>query len=28
VKRPLTEEEKRHVQEGVDNYIRLAREHR
>lgn len=28
VKRPLTEEEKRHVQEGVENYIRLARDHR
>jgi carbonic anhydrase/acetyltransferase-like protein (isoleucine patch superfamily) len=28
VKRPLTEEEKRHVQAGVENYIRLGREHR
>jgi len=28
VKRPLTDEEKRHVQEGVANYIRLGREHR
>jgi len=28
VKRPLTEEEKRQVQEGVANYIRLGREHR
>lgn len=28
VKRPLTDEEKRHVQEGVENYIRLCREHR
>jgi carbonic anhydrase/acetyltransferase-like protein (isoleucine patch superfamily) len=28
VKRPLTEEEKRHVQEGVEIYIRLGREHR
>jgi carbonic anhydrase/acetyltransferase-like protein (isoleucine patch superfamily) len=28
VKRPLSEEEKRHVQEGVENYIRLCREHR
>jgi carbonic anhydrase/acetyltransferase-like protein (isoleucine patch superfamily) len=28
VKRPLTEEEKRDVQLGVENYIRLGREHR
>ena len=28
VKRPLTDEEKRHVQAGVENYIRLGREHR
>jgi carbonic anhydrase/acetyltransferase-like protein (isoleucine patch superfamily) len=28
VKRALTEEEKRQVQAGVDNYIRLGREHR
>jgi carbonic anhydrase/acetyltransferase-like protein (isoleucine patch superfamily) len=28
VKRPLTDEEKRHVQEGVANYIRLGRGHR
>ncbi|HET7786995.1 MAG TPA: gamma carbonic anhydrase family protein [Myxococcales bacterium] len=28
VKRPLTEEEKRHMREGVENYIRLCREHR
>ena len=27
VKRPLTEEEKHHVQLGVENYIRLGREH-
>ena len=27
VKRPLTEEEKKDVQLGVDNYIRLGREH-
>jgi carbonic anhydrase/acetyltransferase-like protein (isoleucine patch superfamily) len=28
VKRQLTEEERRHVQEGVDRYVRLGREHR
>ena len=28
VNRPLTDEEKRHVQAGVENYIRLGREHR
>jgi len=28
VKRPLTDEEKRQVQAGVENYIRLGREHR
>jgi len=28
VKRPLTDEEKRHVQAGVEIYIRLGREHR
>jgi carbonic anhydrase/acetyltransferase-like protein (isoleucine patch superfamily) len=28
VKRELTEEERRHVQEGVDRYVRLGREHR
>ena len=28
VKRPLTDEEKRHVQAGVENYLRLGREHR
>ena len=28
VKRALTEEEKRQVQEGVDRYVRLGREHR
>jgi carbonic anhydrase/acetyltransferase-like protein (isoleucine patch superfamily) len=27
VKRPLSEEEKRDVQLGVENYIRLGREH-
>ena len=28
VKRPLTEEEKRHNREGVANYVQLGREHR
>jgi len=28
VKRPLTDEEKRHVQAGIENYILLGREHR
>jgi carbonic anhydrase/acetyltransferase-like protein (isoleucine patch superfamily) len=28
VKRPLTDEEKRHVREGVERYVRLGREHR
>ena len=28
VKRALTDEEKRHVQEGVERYVRLGREHR
>jgi carbonic anhydrase/acetyltransferase-like protein (isoleucine patch superfamily) len=28
VKRALTDEEKRDVQEGVDRYVRLGREHR
>ena len=28
VKRPLTEEEKRHNREGVERYVRLGREHR
>ena len=28
VNRPLTDEEKRYVQAGVENYIRLGREHR
>ena len=28
VKRPLTDEEKRHMREGVARYVRLGREHR
>jgi len=28
VKRPVSEEEKRHVRLGVESYVRLAREHR
>ena len=28
VKRALTDEEKRHVREGVEHYVRLGREHR
>jgi len=28
VKRPLTEEEKKHMREGAENYVRLGREHR
>jgi len=28
VKRPLTEEEQRHIREGVERYVKLGREHR